>query len=219
MSHLQTRSQPPLDRTALPDRRSGALPSKVRGESKPRKRRSLEEWFRDDVWYLHAMIAACFGLLVLVLVHRKMSRQKGKWGRNLSLKNVYMYSPTEKSPSSSESKGEVECRKFLETVFQAPFPKARPDFLKNPVTGNNLEIDCFNPTLRLGVEYNGQQHYSYNSFFHRNIDASTNQKYRDEIKRRLCQENDVHLVEVPFTIKLHDIGSFLYNKLKDIGYL
>jgi hypothetical protein len=171
----------------------------------------------DDIWYLNTMIVACVGLLILVLIHRKMSRQKGKWGR--SLKNVYLYTSTKKSTSLSESRGEIECRKFLETVFQMPFPKARPDFLKNPVTGNNLEIDCFNPTLRLGVEYNGQQHYSYNSFFHRNIDSSTNQKYRDELKRRICHENGIHLIEVPFTIKLHDIGSFLHLKLKEIGYL
>ena len=120
---------------------------------------------------------------------------------------------------TKDSKGEIECRRFLETIFQVPFPKARPDFLRNPVTSQNLELDCFNPTLRLGVEYNGQQHYNYTSFFHRNKDAATNQKYRDELKRRMCEENGITLIEVPYTIKLNDIGPFLSLKLRQLGYL
>ena len=181
-----------------------------------------KKWFAfwdEDVWYLYALIFGCFGILVLVLIHRKLTKQKGKWGKNLKLNDIYVHRNGEQRPENkTESKGEIECRKFLETIFQAPFPKARPDFLKNPVTGNNLEIDCFNPILKLGVEYNGQQHYNYTSFFHRNVEASTNQKYRDELKRRMCQENDINLIEVPYTIKLNDIGPFLQLKLKQLGY-
>lgn len=190
---------------------------------KTKVKKKHKSWFDyefDDVWYLYALIFGCFGILLLVLVQRKLTRQKGKWGKNLSKNNIYMYrddlSPLQ---NKSESKGEIECRRFLETIFQVPFPKARPDFLKNPVTGNNLELDCFNPTLKLGVEYNGQQHYSYTSFFHKNVEASTNQKYRDELKRRMCQENGITLIEVPYTIKLNDIGPFLHLKLKQLGYI
>ena len=117
---------------------------------KTKVKKKHKGWFDyefDDVWYLYALIFGCFGILVLVLVQRKLTRQKGKWGKNLSINNIYMYrdglSP---SQNKSESKGEIECRRYLETIFQVPFPKARPDFLKNPVTGNNLELDCFNPT-------------------------------------------------------------------------
>lgn len=180
-----------------------------------------KHWFNfDETWYLHALIFGCFGILLLVLVHRKLTRQKGKWGKNLNPDNIYMYrGETLPSENKSESKGEIECRRFLETIFQVPFSKARPDFLKNPVTGNNLELDCFNQTLKLAVEYNGQQHYSFTSFFHKNVEASTNQKYRDELKRRMCQENGITLIEVPYTIKLHDIGPFLHLKLKKLGYI
>jgi len=173
----------------------------------------------DDSWYLYALIFGCFGILLLVLIHRKLTRQKGKWGKNLSFKNIYMYKP-QRDPEENkfDSRGEIECRRYLETIFQLPFPKARPDFLRNPVTGNNLEIDCFNPTLKLGIEYNGKQHYSFTSFFHRNVEASTNQKYRDELKRRMCYENGITLIEVPYTIKLNDIGPFLHTKLKQLGY-
>lgn len=191
-------------------------------DSKKSDKKRKSAWFNfpawGDEWYLYALIWTCFGILILVLLHRKLSRQKGKWTSNLSLKNMYMYSPNVLS-EGNDSKGELECRKFLETIFQMPFPKARPDFLRNPVTGNNLELDCYNPDLRLGVEYNGQQHYKFSSFFHKNVEASTNQKYRDELKRRMCTENGITLIEVPFTIKLHDIGPFLHLKLTQLGYL
>ena len=173
----------------------------------------------NDSWYLYALIFGCFGILALVLIHKKLTRQKGTWSKNLNFKNIYMYNGNHQPDNKTESKGELECRRFLETVFQAPFPKARPDFLKNPITGNNLEIDCFNHTLRLGVEYNGKQHYSYTSFFHRNKEAAFNQQYRDELKRRICRENNIHLIEVPYTLKLNDIGPFLSLKLKELGFL
>jgi hypothetical protein len=182
-----------------------------------------KNWFNfdfDDSWYLYALIFGCFGIMVLVLVHRKLTRQRGKWGKNLNVNNIYMYRGKQPPPENkTESRGEIECRRYLETIFQVPFSKARPDFLKNPITGNNLELDCFNEALKLGVEYNGQQHYSYTSFFHRNVDASTNQKYRDELKRRMCHENGINLIEVPYTIKLNDIGPFLQLKLKQLGYI
>jgi uncharacterized protein YraI len=104
-------------------------------------------------------------------------------------------------------------------VFQAPFPKTRPPFLRNPVTGQNLEIDCYNEDMKLGVEYNGSQHYNYSTFFHKNYEASNNQKYRDELKRRMCQDQGISLIEVPYTIKLSDIGNYLHLKLTQLGYL
>jgi hypothetical protein len=194
--------------------------SKRKGKIKPSS--IFGKWFQstDDMWYLYALLFGCIGLLVLVLIHRKLTRQKGRWTKNLNLNNIYMFKgQTRPLENKSESSGEIECRRFLETIFQSPFPKARPDFLKNPVTGNNLEIDCFNKALKLGVEYNGQQHYKFTSFFHKNVEASTNQKYRDELKRRMCQENGINLIEVPYTIKLSDIGPFLHLKLKQLGYI
>ena len=192
---------------------------------------ALSKKTKQPEWWFKWLIVGCFIVMIAVLIHRKLTGQKGKWGPNsqpsptllvssLFAEHFALNQSTQSTQSSkNDSKGELECRKFLETYLNTPFSKARPDFLKNPITGNNLEIDCFSPILKLGVEYNGQQHYKYNSFFHRNIDASTNQKYRDELKRRICQENGVTLIEVPYTIKLNDIGPFLYQKLTQLGFL
>ena len=95
------------------------------------------------------------------------------------------------------------------------FYKVRPDFMRNPVTGVFLELDCYNDTLKLAVEYNGAQHDKYNKFMHQgSMDKFRNQQYRDYIKKTLCQEHNVYLIVVPHTVKLKDLRPFLVEKLK-----
>jgi hypothetical protein len=145
--------------------------------------------------------------------------------------NLYVKSVTKSSmprfatyttPVSSDvSKGEAECRRVLEEYFGVKFEKVRPDFLRNPVTSSannkfNLELDCYNADLKIAVEYNGKQHYSFVPFFHRNTDAFTNQKYRDQLKRMLCRDNGVTLIEVPYTISVPKIKEFLHGILKSL---
>ena len=113
----------------------------------------------------------------------------------------------------SESFGEKECRIFLEFLFGRPFPKLRPSFLSNSVlkNGRNLEIDCFNSFLRLGLEYHGRQHYEFVPYFHKNKLAFQNQQYRDYLKKNICQTNKIFLIEVPFYEK--HIKKFILNVL------
>lgn len=120
-----------------------------------------------------------------------------------------------------ESKGETICREFLEKRFRKPFPKMRPNFLRNPVTGGsfNLELDCFNTDLQLAVEYNGVQHYKFCPYFHKNKEAFLNQKYRDEMKRVKCRDAGIKLIEVPYHIPHHEIESFIERNLISLGFL
>jgi len=110
---------------------------------------------------------------------------------------------------SFESKGELECRQSIEQLTGKPFPKARPSFLNNTVSGHALELDCYNEELKLAVEYNGEQHYRYIPHFHSSKDAYYNLKYRDEMKERLCRENKIRLIIVPYTVKKEDILSYI----------
>lgn len=111
------------------------------------------------------------------------------------------------------SRGEIECKRAIERLTGRQFTKARPDFLRNPITNSNLELDCYNEELRLAVEYNGEQHYRYVPYFHKTKDAFYNLKYRDDIKSKLCVENDVRLIIVPYTVADTDIESFIMNSL------
>ena len=107
---------------------------------------------------------------------------------------------------------------FLENYFQKPFPNVRPNFMFNPETGSNLELDMFNPDLRLACEYNGKQHYQFNSYVHRNYNNFIKQTRRDDIKRNICKKLGIDLIEVPYTISHKNIPDFLSQKLKLIGY-
>lgn len=118
---------------------------------------------------------------------------------------------------SNVSKGEQRCRAFLEQTFQLPFPKTRPHFLNNPVTSSDLELDCFNESLRLAVEYQGEQHYKYIPYFHSSKEAFYNQQYRDVLKRDLCKKKNIILIEVPHYCK--NIEEFLKSALIENGFL
>tara|TARA_Y100000813_G_C24111188_1_gene327853 strand:+ start:346 stop:1005 length:660 start_codon:yes stop_codon:yes gene_type:complete len=116
---------------------------------------------------------------------------------------------------ANASKGENECRRVLQKLTGKKFFKVRPDFLQNPVTGTFLELDMFNDDLKLAVEYNGEQHDKYNKFMHQGSrEKFQAQQYRDYIKRKLCEENNVFLIVVPHTIKLEKIENFLVEKLQ-----
>lgn len=109
------------------------------------------------------------------------------------------------------SSNEEVCRKFLERTFKRAFPKSRPSFLKNPETGKRLELDCYCEKLKLACEYNGQQHYRYTPYFHKNFESFRNQQFRDNLKKKLCKQNNIYLIEVPYYI--NNIEEYLKRKL------
>ena len=128
------------------------------------------------------------------------------------IKPIKRFDPKKKI--SFESKGETECRRAIEKITGKKFPKVRPNFLMNTVSGSNLELDCYNDEMKIAVEYNGEQHYNYIPYFHNNKDAFTNLKYRDEKKRLLCKKNGILLITVPYTVKHRDIETYIIKELK-----
>jgi hypothetical protein len=173
-----------------------------------------------QIWNDHGF-EILVGIAIVIIIIGFLCRlgKKGTWSTS------YTYTPGRTKRSNrrppQESKGEAECRRVLQELFKRSFPKARPDFLRNPVTGGNfnLELDCFCRELRLAVEYSGQQHYKYVPYFHKNKEAFLNQKYRDDMKKRICKEHGIHLIEVPYTVKVQDIRSYLIKNLSSLGYL
>ena len=158
-------------------------------------------------------IAIGISILVILILALFRIGKEGTWS------TTYDYIPPSKN--IKKSKGETECRRVLKQIFKRDFPSIRPSFLCNQITGGryNLEIDCYNEELRLGVEYNGVQHYKYVPFFHRNKEAFKNQQYRDELKRIKCRENGVVLIEVPYTVGFDNIELYLTKTLHALGYI
>lgn len=158
-------------------------------------------------------------LAVIIILYFFNRNKQGSWDRSVYYTTA---PPLKKSPPVPQtSKGELKCRQVLQKIFKRPFNKARPDILRNPITGgeNNLELDCYDEELKLAVEYNGVQHYKFIPFMHRNKETFHNQKYRDYVKRNLCAENGINLIEVPYTVRNEEIEEFLIEKLTNLGYL
>lgn len=97
------------------------------------------------------------------------------------------------------------CRNALEELTGKPFPNTRPKWLINPKTNEPLELDCYNPDLRIALEYNGIQHYEYPNPFHTSQAQFEDQQFRDKIKRELCHQYKVDLIIVPDTIPKHTL--------------
>ena len=178
----------------------------------------IEDFFIrvKHIWKLYGFEICVGGAILLIIILAIFhSGKRGTYDKSYSA--TFNKIPGRRPPQ--ESKGEIECRRVLEKLFKKPFPKARPDFMRNPVTSGpegdfNLELDCYNPELRLAVEYNGVQHYKYIPFMHGNNRAAfQNQKYRDYVKKDLCQKNGVKLIEVPYTVKIGDIENYIIKNL------
>jgi hypothetical protein len=113
------------------------------------------------------------------------------------------------------SKGEDMCCRVLEELYGVPFIKARPDFLRNPETGKNLELDCYNERLGLAVEYNGEQHYKFPNVFHRSYEDFIKQVRRDRFKLDMCDANNVYLITVPYNVPHSKIRDFIIYYLPE----
>lgn len=111
--------------------------------------------------------------------------------------------------NNKPSKGELLCKKAVEEIYGLPFYCVRPNFLKNPETGRNLELDMYNDDLKIAVEYSGIGHYVYPNPFHKTKEEFINQIRRDQYKVDTCDQNGVYLITVPYNVPLD------YEKIKN----
>lgn len=111
-------------------------------------------------------------------------------------------------------KFEGECRRIFEKHFRKPFPNTRPDFLKNPYTNHNLELDGYNPDLKIAFEYNGAQHVKPNSLFKMDQNDVRYQQFKDSLKNKLCQQHGIKLYVIPHTVPFKKLETFILDLLR-----
>lgn len=112
--------------------------------------------------------------------------------------------------------GENICREYFQAIFKKPFPKSYPKWLISE-KGSQLELDGFNEKLRIAFEHQGIQHYSYLKHFHKSERDFQRQIKIDELKRSLCKENGVVLIEIPQinkNISLIELPLYLTQEFK-----
>lgn len=125
-------------------------------------------------------------------------------------------------PECSSGLGERICREFFEQIFGKKFPKSRPKWLLNK-NGNQMELDGFCPSLKLAFEHQGQQHYEQVRYFYGSKNSFKKRQLYDELKRRLCQEHGIVLIEIPeipTLLSVEEVKSYIKGEChrKNIHY-
>jgi len=169
------------------------------------------------MFYLYMIAFALFLLFILKHSLKRIFLSNDSFSKHLFQKHRNFQPEQEVDRDATESKIEYAARKAAERVFQKQFKKIRPTFLLNEVTGKNLEIDLYNEELKLAIEVQGQQHYKYIPYFHRNYEAYQCQRYRDVIKKLLLQKQHIHLIEIPYNVKPEDMDHYLRVRTIELG--
>lgn len=74
---------------------------------------------------------------------------------------------------------------------------------------NKLKFDFYLTELNVCIEYNGEQHYKFKTFFHQSKFNFESQQKRDKIKIDFCGKNNINLLILKYNEKF-------MNKLEDI---
>lgn len=101
-------------------------------------------------------------------------------------------------------------RRMFEFIFKLPFIKARPEWLKSPLSNQKLELDGYNETLKIAFEYDGSYHAERVEFFQNDL---SNIRARDEAKTQQCIEKGITLVRIPHTIRQPNLYAYILSQL------
>jgi hypothetical protein len=112
---------------------------------------------------------------------------------------------------------ETQCRSIISEITSHDFPKARPKWLINPLTGKPLELDGYNQNLKIAFEYNGIQHYKFVPRFHKSPDDLILQRMRDIFKQVACKRYGIALIIIPYHIHATKLRPYISQKLKSLS--
>lgn len=116
-------------------------------------------------------------------------------------------------PRCKASKGENKIREWLNNhnvCFKEQYK------FTDCMNINLLPFDFYIPSLNLVIEYQGEQHYHSIDFFGGSKRLEDQQK-RDNIKREYCKNNNIRLLEIPYTEydNIEDIlnKNYMWNRI------
>ena len=62
-----------------------------------------------------------------------------------------------------------------------------------------LYLDFYIPSIKMGLEVHGEQHYKYSPFFHKSQADFLKAKARDEDKIEWCEINDINIIVLKYS--------------------
>lgn len=103
-------------------------------------------------------------------------------------------------------------RLILEKHFSQPMKSIRPDWLKNPETNRNLELDGYCEALKVAFEFQGRQHFSNDTQYAGDYEK---QLVRDNFKKEKCLELGIQLlvIEQPRQYEISKFFQSVVNQL------
>jgi hypothetical protein len=105
---------------------------------------------------------------------------------------------------------EEVCRKVFEKYFNKEFPRTRPRWLT--FNGKRLELDGYCEEIGIAFEYQGEYHYIDIPHFGKDVEEV---QETDRIKKDLCKEKGVLVIQIPYWIKeYYDIEKELKKQLE-----
>lgn len=174
---------------------------------------SLQLWKRHK-WSL--VLVGCVFILIVCYILSNTSSSKKLNTYSSDSKLDELINTLKSKKKSSGLKYESKCRQIMEKIFKKPFKSCRPNWLKNPKTKRNLELDCYNDELKLALEYQGVQHANFSYFYHRTQDVFLQQIWRDKLKKQMCLEHGVTLITVPHTIEFDQLEQYIVYELQKL---
>ena len=100
------------------------------------------------------------------------------------------------SKSPNKSQYHLKARKLLREMY----PYVIMEEVSLPgVSGLALYMDFLVPSLMMGVEVHGRQHYEFVPHFHKNKSSYLQSRRRDAEKKQWCEHNDIVLVELKYS--------------------
>lgn len=127
-------------------------------------------------------------------------------------------------PECKASISENLVRQFFEQLFKQKFSQAWPSWLRNS-KGQVMQIDGLCKKLKIGFEYQGQQHYEPAHYLSLagNIPFEQRQKYDSE-KAAICTKTGIRLFCIPFRVmkrggleeKIEDLREFIKKAAKEL---
>jgi len=112
------------------------------------------------------------------------------------------------------SKSEEITRHVLQEIFDRPFPKKRPRWLRNS-RDRQMELDGYAEDLAVAFEYQGEQHFKESSWYGGNLQQRIGD---DKRKAKLCLQHGVCLLIATYEDDYSDFAKIFEAQLNERGF-